>query len=228
MKLGLFIFTSLILVSGCTKVGEPPVRTKKLGSSGNASAQIESTTPSETPSTASADRKAESFVHFEAPCASCHEEQRPQEITHIQSMDCVSCHQYNDWSQTVAFSFSHDPKPDSCEQCHGRPESGLRSYPNQGPPADFVMNSNYPGSGHYIGKDCQQCHQTPQEGSEQFVFTHENPNPQACLPCHFNEGLGEHGNDQNVLFQDFGNCQQCHQNFDASQNRNFNPLGGDD
>ena len=129
---------------------------------------------------------------------------------------------------TAPQPFSHTPKPESCEQCHQRPESGLRSYPNQGPPANFVAEADYPGSGHYKGKDCVQCHGTPEEGSEGFAFRHSTENPNACLPCHYNEGHGEHLNDMDVVFAEFGNCESCHQNFNVNETRNFDPINGED
>lgn len=151
-------------------------------------------------------------------CVKCHEAKRPSP-THYAGHDCASCHKFPSFKGGF---FAHDPKPTSCEDCHARPSMiGRRAYPNQGPPANF--NANDPkalGSGHYRGKDCLSCHLTPKEGATAFVFTHTSPNPQACLPCHFNDGLAEHGNRGNVMLSGFGNCQSCHQNF-AKPNRNF-------
>lgn len=124
--------------------------------------------------------------------------------------------------------FSHVPKPETCEDCHQRPENGLRAYPNQGPPSNFAENADYPGSRHYIGKECNECHGTPDEGSNIFTFRHSTENPNACLPCHYNEGQEEHLNDVDIVFSEFGNCASCHQNFNVDQTRNFDPINGDD
>lgn len=120
--------------------------------------------------------------------------------------------------------FTHLPKPERCADCHERPEAvGLRAYPNQGPPADF--DPAFPGTGgsHYLGSDCISCHQTPAEGQTAFVFTHSQPNPEACLPCHYNEGQAQHAGSAVVDFSEKGNCHTCHQNFNAEVLRNFTP-----
>ena len=114
------------------------------------------------------------------------------------------------------------PKPQQCETCHARPtNTGRRAYPNQGPPADFLAGEDYPGSGHYLGKDCQSCHQTPVEGANGFNFTHSQPAADFCLPCHFNGGSNEHNNENNVNLTAYGNCFTCHKAFDAQNGRNF-------
>ncbi len=159
-------------------------------------------------------------VHFEAPCAQCHEPDRPTQ-NHIPSGECSSCHSFPDWQAVSIASFSHDPKPDECESCHARPETGDRAYPNQGPPANFDPNAASDGSGHYLGKDCISCHQTPAEGEETFVFSHSQPQADFCLPCHFNGGRGEHANDGFAQLSGFGNCFECHKDFDANGNRSF-------
>ncbi|WP_218109926.1 hypothetical protein [Oligoflexus tunisiensis] len=135
--------------------------------------------------------------------------------------DCVACHSYPSFKNVQAFS--HIPKPPTCETCHARPATaGLRSYPNQGPPARFDPNNkNAPGSGHYVGKDCGTCHATPDEVAATFVFSHSAPKAEFCLPCHFNEGREEHDGDDDVMLRDFGNCFSCHQNFDRNDTRNF-------
>jgi cytochrome c5 len=165
------------------------------------------------------------FSHEPTPesCVSCHEKDRPA-APHDQNGDCVSCHQYPSFMEGI--TFSHMPKPENCEQCHARPATGQRSYPNQGPPANFVDGD--PGSEHYTGKDCLSCHATPAEGASAFGFSHSSPNPQACLPCHFNEAMAEHVNDNDVTMTGFGNCFDCHTNYDQNNARNFEPVGGDD
>lgn len=153
-------------------------------------------------------------------CVACHEKDRPAP-PHVAKEDCVACHSYPSFKNVQAFS--HIPKPPTCENCHARPTTvGLQSYPNQGPPAGFDPNNkNAPGSGHYVGKDCGTCHATPNEGAASFVFSHSAPKPGICLPCHFNDGRGEHDGDDDVMLLDFGNCSSCHQNYDRNATRNF-------
>ncbi|SMF26393.1 cytochrome c3 family protein [Pseudobacteriovorax antillogorgiicola] len=208
-------------ITSCTGIIDSPLDKRGEGSDAGPSAVAEQNANQDTP-TANND----SSVHFEAPCAMCHEEDR-KSPDHFTGQDCASCHSYPSWAETTV-AFSHTPKPETCEQCHQRPASGLRAYPNQGPPDGFDPDANSPGSGHYVGQDCVSCHQTPDEGQPQFVFTHSSPQPGVCLPCHFNDGQGEHLNDGDVMLSDLGNCASCHQNFDANQTRNFEPVNGDD
>ncbi len=121
-------------------------------------------------------------------------------------------------------AYTHVPKPATCEGCHARPQTvGLRAYPNQGPPIDFLANDPKAiGSRHYLGKDCAECHRTPPEGATAFNFTHSVPKAGFCLPCHFNQGNNEHRGSAEVLLKDFGNCFSCHKNFDVNVSRNFN------
>ena len=151
-------------------------------------------------------------------CVQCHETKRPN-ANHYPGKDCASCHKFPSFKGA---SFAHNPKPPRCEDCHARPaQVGRRAYPNQGPPANFnAADKTAAGSGHYVGKDCISCHSTPREGATTFSFSHTSPNPQACLPCHFNDGAEEHRNSARVMLTGFGNCQTCHQNF-ARPNRNF-------
>lgn len=158
------------------------------------------------------------LTHFEAPCNQCHENDRP-ETNHVQNGDCVNCHSFPDWNLVSTANFSHLPKPDQCESCHLRPESGLRSYPNQGPPANSVEDDD--GFKHYAGKDCISCHLTPDEGEQSFVFNHSQPQANFCLPCHFNEGQEEHINEDFAQLSGFGNCYECHTSFDVQNNRSF-------
>jgi hypothetical protein len=153
-------------------------------------------------------------------CVSCHEKDRPAQ-PHYGKEDCATCHSFPSF-KTVKL-FTHDPKPATCEGCHARPTTaGLRSYPNQGPPAGFDPNNKAaPGSGHYVGKDCAACHNSPKEQATSFTFTHSAPRADFCLPCHFNEGRGEHANDNDITLRDFGNCFSCHQNFDRNVQRDF-------
>ncbi len=157
-------------------------------------------------------------------CVSCHEKSRPAP-PHIVKEDCASCHSFPSFKTVKAFS--HIPKPLSCEGCHARPATaGLRAYPNQGPPAGFDPNNKAsPGSGHYVGKDCAACHNTPNEGATAFTFTHSTPKADFCLPCHHNDGQGEHAGDNAIQLQAFGNCFSCHQNFDRNAARNFGTVG---
>lgn len=162
------------------------------------------------------------FSHTPAPayCQECHGGQRPV-TPHVQTGDCVDCHTHPAWKSATT-AFTHTPKPDSCEACHTRPaQTYLRAYPNQGPPANYTANTDYPGSGHLKGKDCVSCHLTPPEGVAAFSFSHSKPNPGVCLPCHFNKGQQEHNNDANVQLTGFGNCNDCHKNFDKAANRNW-------
>lgn len=154
-------------------------------------------------------------------CAGCHEKKRLS-ATHYPKSDCVLCHKYPSFKGGF---FAHDPKPETCESCHARPQTtGLRSYPNQGPPANFDPNDPASiGGGHYRGKDCAQCHQTKKEGATAFLFSHSTPNPGVCLPCHYNQGLRQHRNSQNVTLTGSGNCNSCHIHFDAKVLRDFRP-----
>jgi hypothetical protein len=156
-------------------------------------------------------------------CASCHEKNRPTQ-PHVIKEDCATCHSFPSFKEVKAFS--HIPKPASCETCHARPTTvGLRAYPNQGPPAGFDPNNKAaPGSGHYVGKDCATCHNTPNEGALAFAFTHSSPKADFCLPCHHNEGRGEHAGDNNIQLLGFGNCFSCHQNFDRNAGRDFGTI----
>jgi hypothetical protein len=140
---------------------------------------------------------------------------------HTDQKSCATCHSYPSFSERKLFS--HIPKPETCETCHARPAgAGLRAYPNEGPPAGFNPNdATAPGSGHYIGKDCVTCHATPAEGARAFVFSHSTPRAEFCLPCHFNDGRGEHNGDGDVTLRDFGNCYSCHRNF---ADRNFDAI----
>lgn len=166
--------------------------------------------------------EADKNKHFTENCSECHEDKRPLG-DHIQSFDCMSCHNYPSWSPSQNFTFNHQNIPPLCETCHLRPDSGSRAYPNQGPPPDFMVDNNYEGSGHYLGKDCKECHQIPnQPDNRVFTFTHSTPSPNACLPCHYNEGAGEHPVENSMFeFSRFGNCHTCHVNFDRNGTRNF-------
>jgi len=161
------------------------------------------------------------FNHSPTPatCNSCHEKNRPA-APHIAQRDCASCHAFPSFTR---LAFSHTPKPAVCEDCHTRPAAvGQRAYPNQGPPAGFVANDPKAiGGRHYVGKDCASCHRTPDEGANAFTFTHSTPRADFCLPCHFNDGRGEHANDNRATFLEFGNCFSCHRNFDVNVNRNW-------
>lgn len=152
-----------------------------------------------------------------AACGGCHERKRPS-ATHYPGKDCALCHKYPSFATGT---FLHNPKPTECESCHARPtQAGQRAYPNQGPPAGFnAADPKAIGGGHYVGKDCVQCHETPTANGARFVFSHSSPNPQACLPCHFNQGFAQHGNRQ--YFTGFGSCTNCHSNFSVQTGRNF-------
>ena len=169
--------------------------------------------------------KLSSFNHNPPPvsCVGCHEKDRPG-APHIAKNDCASCHAFPTFKRAA---FSHSPKLALCEDCHTRPTTtGLRAYPNQGPPIGFNPNDAATlGGKHYVGKDCGSCHLTPDEGATAFAFTHSKPKADFCLPCHFNQGRGEHANDNDVMLNAFGNCASCHPNFDKAVNRSFD---GDD
>lgn len=158
-------------------------------------------------------------------CAQCHEKNRPAPM-HYGKEDCATCHSFPNFTERKLFT--HMPKPQTCETCHARPATaGLRAYPNQGPPVGFDPNNKAaPGSGHYVGKDCASCHATPAEGAMTFTFSHSTPKADFCLPCHFNDGRGEHANDPAIILRDFGNCFSCHKNFDRNATRNFDTAGG--
>ncbi len=156
-----------------------------------------------------------------AECSKCHANDRPGG-DHPTDGDCKSCHTTT--SFTAAINFTHEPRPATCEGCHTRPTTtSARAYPNQGPPANFDPNDpNEPGSGHMVGKDCAGCHQTPAEGAQSFTFTHSGTVPQVCLPCHYNDGFREHnGDNRGVILSGFGNCVNCHGNFDRNIGRNW-------
>jgi hypothetical protein len=166
--------------------------------------------------------EAVSFNHYEpkpAACAICHTALRPA-APHPVPGDCVTCHNFPNWKKAF---FAHDPKPASCgDYCHVRPTAvSARAYPNQGPPAGFVAGSA--GSGHYVGKECVECHQTPKEGSKVFGFDHSTPSFPFCLPCHYNQGLAKHGVTAPTVYElkAFGNCNNCHKNFDKAKSRNW-------
>lgn len=184
---------------------------------------VNSSSPSESSSDATAKSEDDPLLAIHTPkpasCINCHEAKRPTP-THYAKQDCVSCHSYPSFKNAA---FSHNPTPTTCEGCHARPTTvGLRAYPNQGPPAAFDPNNPAePGSGHYRGKDCVNCHATPSETVTKFAFTHSKPGPMACLPCHFNDGLNEHGANGRGDLTAFGNCFNCHQNFDKSVSRNW-------
>lgn len=173
------------------------------------------------------DAVVSSFNHDPTPesCNSCHEKNRPA-APHLASKDCVGCHAFPTFKR---LAFSHLPKPAVCEDCHTRPATvGLRAYPNQGPPAGFLVNDpKAVGGRHYEGKDCSACHRTPDEGGSAFTFTHSMPRADFCLPCHFNNGQAEHTGDNSVVLQEFGNCASCHRNFDVNMMRNWNPINGE-
>jgi hypothetical protein len=158
-------------------------------------------------------------------CVQCHEKNRPAPM-HYGKEDCATCHSFPNFTERKLFT--HMPKPQTCETCHARPATaGLRAYPNQGPPVGFDPNNKAaPGSGHYVGKDCASCHATPAEGAMTFTFSHSTPKADFCLPCHFNDGRGEHANDPAIILRDFGNCFSCHKNFDRNATRNFDTAGG--
>lgn len=161
-----------------------------------------------------------SALHNPSPatCAGCHEKKRPSP-THYAGNDCAMCHKFPSFAANA--TFTHVPKPTSCESCHARPTRvGTRAYPNQGPPASFVpTDPKAIGGGHYVGKDCVECHETPKPNALKFAFAHSSPNPQVCLPCHYNEGFAQHRARQN--FVGFGACASCHPNFSVTTGRNF-------
>lgn len=165
------------------------------------------------------------FNHEPKPqnCVSCHEKNRPA-APHVAGKDCVGCHSFPTFTSV---SFSHTPKPAMCEECHVRPATtGIRAYPNQGPPVGFVADDPAAlGSRHYLGKDCSSCHKTPDEGAAVFTFTHSTPKAEFCLPCHFNEGREGHNSPNRGTFTEFGDCFTCHKNFDKDVLRNWNRGG---
>ncbi len=168
--------------------------------------------------------KPGAFSHDPEPasCVGCHANKRPAP-PHDATGDCVTCHSNPDWKVLKPGAFSHIPKPATCEGCHARPTVvGARAYPNQGPPTGFnPNNAAEAGSGHYVGKDCVSCHGTPPEGSAGWNFTHAKPNPGVCLPCHFNKGNGEHRGESNITLTGFGNCTNCHINYDRTVRRDW-------
>lgn len=162
-------------------------------------------------------------LHVPKPgtCANCHEAKRPA-ANHYAGKDCAMCHNYPSFKDGAGFT--HVLPITNCEECHTRPTTvGLRAYPNQGPPANFdPNNATTPGSGHYRGKDCVSCHQPQSETVKTFTFSHSKPAPGVCLPCHYNDGFGEHGaNDGRATYVQLGNCFNCHQNFDRAVDRNW-------
>ena len=133
-------------------------------------------------------------VHFNhsnelTNCGSCHEQNRPKEFittqnnirkfSHdyksIKEFDCVSCHKVKkeiNWSDARMI---HNPKPESCRECHEneRPGSIIQT-----------KNQNFD---HRIEKasteDCNSCHDRPGKTWSQGLFDH-NPKPNTCLNCH--------------------------------------------
>lgn len=213
---------ALALLCSCTQVTENPDRlrggsARPSPQSGSASDNAKGGSPSE--GLGETDILA---LHTPPPpaCAACHESKRPPQ-NHYGKTDCVTCHAFPSFQGGF---FAHAPKPTQCEECHARPTTvGARAYPTVGTPANFNPNDpTQPGSGHYRGKDCVSCHATPAENAPKFTFTHSKPSPEACLPCHFREGSGEHRNDnRGVELTGFGNCFNCHKNFDQTVRRNW-------
>ena len=217
----------LVLVTSCLRAPRPVQQSSDSRAVAAEAIGIETTTGSgetgtENPS--AADGLA--ALHAEQKsCASCHEKKSSRtrslrERRTVRPVTAILRLPIENFSAICR-------RPSTCESCHARPATaGLRAYPNQGPPIGFDPNNKTtPGSGHYVGKDCSSCHATPAEGGRTFIFSHSTPKADFCLPCHFNEGRGEHVNDTDVILRDFGNCFSCHLNFDRNATRNFDTNG---
>jgi hypothetical protein len=154
------------------------------------------------------------FSHSPAPenCSDCHVGTRPTGLVGNPPFDhdiagtgdCKNCHEVPsavqiDWS---GGSFSHDPAPDSCIDCHlGKRPVGLAGTP----PFDHAQG----GTG-----DCLNCHlpksatQTDWSGGS---FDH-SPAPAACLDCHVGDRpSGPVGNPAfDHAIAGLGDCKSCH------------------
>lgn len=209
------------LLWACTQVTEDPYRYRVTSKASQEPAPSGNVVPVPPPPVDTGD--AILAIHTPAPasCINCHENKRPTEPVHYPGKDCVTCHAYPSFKGGF---FAHAPKPAVCEECHVRPITvGVRAYPNIGTPANFNPNDpTQPGTGHYRGKDCVSCHATPAENATQFTFAHAKQSPEACLPCHFRDGVGEHqGDNRGVELTGFGNCFNCHRNFDQTVRRDW-------
>lgn len=148
-------------------------------------------------------------------CATCHEDDRP-DADHGGGKDCVACHTPVLWENPV--NFTHSPVPNQCVTCHRveRPNTGnrMRRDPN--------LNNN---DSHYGDDkvDCRLCHMAKDvRGTNSYDFDHyqaDGTKMQVCLPCHYDRGIREHGNNNPTWFQppiydlangQLGNCYDCH------------------
>ena len=124
--------------------------------------------------------------------------------------DCKSCHLQSattlDWS---GGSFSHDPAPTACLDCHlGKRPVGLAGSP----PFDHANG----GMG-----DCVSCHQ-PESATQTdwsgASFSH-SPAPASCSGCHASKRpTGLVGNPPfDHALAGMGDCKSCHQPESATQ-----------
>ena len=122
-------------------------------------------TPAKTPaSTAGTDNTTSdtgSSGHSPAPCAGCHEKDRPA-APHAATGDCSTCHTFPDW-KTIATSSgtTHDGKETSCAGCHEK---------------------DRPAAPHYGTTDCISCHKIA-GWSPSETYSH-SPKPASCAECH--------------------------------------------
>lgn len=141
-----------------------------------------------------------------ANCSNCHN--KPKDNLHSQvSNDCGSCHQNQDWKNTISFNHDLLLNKSNCVTCHQKP-------------AD-----NYHAS---INENCDKCHNTkkwvPSTFDHSAYFTLDRKHNATCNTCHvannFNTvtcyGCHEH-NERNVLAEhneegiyNISNCASCH------------------
>lgn len=136
MKIGLFRFVvaaaglSLLMQMSCIEEAKEDPRKKQLDalSSGDS-------TGGGSGAGAGGGEDVNTFIntsfHNEAPCATCHENERPGD-SHNATDDCVGCHSYpNSWIGP-ATTFNHATNPAACATCHEKDRPTTATHPAEG------------------------------------------------------------------------------------------------
>ncbi len=147
-------------------------------------------------------------------CSSCHEGKfagvSMKDVGHVATTsDCISCHIRTAWIPAVG----KDHSGVACAGCHAgsAPASGLKNYPTQGIPSNYATIVPYPGTNHYVGKDCSSCHKSYSAWAFNSTTTGHS-GLKFCLPCHFSQGKSKHGiTSTRYGVSDWGTaCVSCH------------------
>ncbi len=154
-----------------------------------------------------------SFTHSPTPgtCIDCHLSKRPTGLAGSPPFDhskgglgdCKSCHKVNIGTNWTGASFSHNPTPASCNDCHSVER-----------PVGLIGNPKFDHAKGGTG-DCVSCHKNPGVSWTGGSFSH-SPTPSTCIDCHLSKRPVSPVNGFDHTKGGLGDCKSCHKNVGVS------------